>query len=163
MSNKHRSLFVLFALLCLLTSCGVGDDDGERLGEYIVGTWQRGWGEGDVVIEGDVGGDDIDGPIWTPEKFTYDKFIFKDDGTYNGMMRTGSFLVLGIEKDTIFTGSYKCDNSTLKLDYVNQDGLEGTIIALVRSFTEKTLIISYEAEELGASGVRIQMILRKEE
>ena len=39
-------------LLLLLTGCGVGDDNGERLGEYIIGTWQRGWGPGDVIIEG---------------------------------------------------------------------------------------------------------------
>ena len=160
---RASRLFALLALLLpLLSGCGVGDDSGERLGEYIVGTWQRGWGEGDVIIEGSPGEDDPDGPIWTPDRFTYDKFIFKDDGTYNGMMRSGSFLVLGIEKDTVFTGSYKCDNGTLRMDFVNQDGMRGTIIALVRSFTEKTVVISYEAEEV-ASGLRVQFILRKEE
>ena len=38
------------AALFFLIGCGSGDDDGRRLGEQIVGTWQRGWGEGDVVI-----------------------------------------------------------------------------------------------------------------
>ena len=41
-----------FIFLLLLASCGGGDDDGRRLGENIVGIWQRGWEEGDVVIEG---------------------------------------------------------------------------------------------------------------
>ena len=48
------------------------------------------------------------------------------------------------------------------MDLSNQDGLRQTILALVRSFTETTLIISYEAEEI-ASGLRVQMTLRKEE
>jgi hypothetical protein len=144
-------------LLLLLTSCGVGDDDGQRLGEYIVGTWQRGWRPGDVIIEGDTEGK------WTPENFSYDKFIFNGDGTYNGMVRTGTFLILGKMGETIFTGDYKCDNSNLKLDFINEDGQRGTILALVRSFTETTLIISYEAEEIGASGIRVQITLRKEE
>ena len=30
--------------LLFFVSCGGGDDDGRRLGEVIVGTWQRGWG-----------------------------------------------------------------------------------------------------------------------
>ena len=47
------------ALLCLF-SCSGGDDDGRRLGEVIVGTWQRGWNEGDIIIEGDP---DVK-PVW---------------------------------------------------------------------------------------------------
>ena len=31
-----------FILLLLLTGCSGGDDDGRRLGDTIVGTWQRG-------------------------------------------------------------------------------------------------------------------------
>ena len=81
-------------LLLLLSSCGVGDDDGQRLGEYIVGTWQRGWGPGDVIIEGAPEPENPDDPGWTPDRFSYDKFIFYDDGTYNGMIRTGSFVVV---------------------------------------------------------------------
>ena len=149
-------------LLLLLTSCGVGDDDGQRLGEYIVGTWQRGWGPGDVIIEGAPEPENPDDPGWTPDRFSYDKFIFYDDGTYNGMIRTGSFVVLGKLGETIFTGEYKCDNSNLKMDFTNEDGQRGAILALVRSFSETTLVISYEAEEL-ASDLRVQMTLRKEE
>ena len=61
------------ALLCLF-SCSGGDDDGRRLGEQIVGTWQRGWNEGDIIIEGD--------PDIKPENFTYDLFYFYGDGKY---------------------------------------------------------------------------------
>ena len=157
-----RKVSLAGLLLLLLTGCGVGDDNGERLGEYIVGTWQRGWGPGDVIIEGAPEPEDPDDPGWTPERFSYDKFIFNGDGTYNGMIRTGTFTVLGKQGETIFTGDYKCDNSNLKMDFTNEDGQRGTILALVRSFTETTLIISYEAEELGASGIRVQMTLRKE-
>ena len=46
--------------------------------------------------------------------------------------------------------------------FTNEDGQRGAILALVRSFSETTLVISYEAEEL-ASGLRVQMTLRKEE
>lgn len=163
MSSKKGFFWaVCLAALLLLTACGVGDDDGRRLGDYIVGTWQRGWGPGDVIIEGVPSDGDDDGSQWTPERFNYDKFIFHDDGTYNGMVRTGTFCILGTEGDTIFVGDYKCDNSNLKMDLSNQDGLRQTILALVRSFTETTLIISYEAEEI-ASGLRVQMTLRKEE
>ena len=161
-SKKGFFRAACLAALLLLTACGVGDDDGRRLGDYIVGTWQRGWGPGDVIIEGVPSDGDDDGSQWTPERFNYDKFIFHDDGTYNGMVRTGTFCILGTEGDTIFVGDYKCDNSNLKMDLSNQDGLRQTILALVRSFTETTLIISYEAEEI-ASGLRVQMTLRKEE
>jgi len=68
-----KLLFIVF-MLPLMLSCGVGDDDGERLGDYIVGTWLRGWEEGDVVIEGSPL--DEDGyPIWTPERFTDSKYF----------------------------------------------------------------------------------------
>ena len=73
--NKVACLATLFFLL----GCGTGDDDGRRLGDFIVGTWQRGWGEGDVVIEGNT---DLE-----PENLAYDKFMFRADGSYNGMMR----------------------------------------------------------------------------
>ena len=149
-------------LLLLLTGCGVGDDNGERLGEYIVGTWQRGWGPGDVIIEGSPVDEDGEAQ-WTPEKFNYDKFVFHDDGTYNGMVRSGSFYILGTQGDTVFVGNYKCDNSTLKMDLSNQEGQRQTILALIRSFTETTMVISYDAEEMGVSGLTVQMTLRKEE
>ena len=52
MSNK----LYLFLLLPLFVCCGSGDDDGSRLGEQIVGTWYRGWEEGDVEIIGGLDG-----------------------------------------------------------------------------------------------------------
>ena len=78
-------LLLLFNSLIIfsLLSCGTGDDDGSRLGEQIVGTWYRGWEEGDVEIIGDV---DL-----LPEDFIYHYFTFNGDGTYNGMVRDGSF------------------------------------------------------------------------
>lgn len=53
MLSKFLYRAAMVAALVFLTACGGGDDDGRRLGEMIVGTWQRGWGEGDVVIDGD--------------------------------------------------------------------------------------------------------------
>lgn len=119
-----------FILLLLLTSCGGGDDDGRRLGENIVGIWQRGWEEGDVVIEGN---DEI-----RPENFTYDRFEFHDDGTYNGMVRTGTFITYDTSGELIFEGNYQCDNYNLKLRPTSG---EATIVAQVESFSEKTIIL----------------------
>jgi hypothetical protein len=56
MSRKVWKLLLLlftFHFSLLAVSCSGGDDDGRRLGEEIVGTWQRGWNEGDIIIEGD--------------------------------------------------------------------------------------------------------------
>ena len=56
MSGKVWKLLLLlftFHFSFLMTSCDGGDDDGRRLAEHIVGTWQRGWNEGDIIIEGD--------------------------------------------------------------------------------------------------------------
>ena len=133
-----KLLFIVF-MLPLMLSCGVGDDDGERLGDYIVGTWLRGWEEGDVVIEGSPL--DEDGyPIWTPERFTDSKYCFKDDGGYNGMVRTGSFYSLNIDGDTIYTGNYRCDNSNLQLNFMMQ-GRQRQILAQVASFSGLFVII----------------------
>lgn len=158
---RYLPLLFTFHFSLLTTSCGVGDDDGRRLGDYIVGTWQRGWGPDDVIIEG-VPVDEDGDTVWTPDRFTYDKFIFHGDGNYNGMVRTGTFCILGVEGDTAFVGNYKCDNSNLRLDLTNQDGMQQTLLALVKSFTENTLVFSYEAEEI-ASGLHVQMTIRKEE
>ena len=75
LSKKLLYRAACLAALLFVFACGGGDDDGRRLGEVIVGTWQRGWGEGDVVIEGDT---DL-----RPENFAYDQFVFNDDGSYN--------------------------------------------------------------------------------
>ena len=138
------------AALMFTCSCGAGDDDGQRLGEYIVGTWYRGWGEGDVIIDGD---SDIQ-----PENFSYDKFVFMPDGKYNGMMRSGSFATYDVFGDLIYEGTYRCDNNNLRLEYVNESGSKQKILAQVMSFTEDTITLRYENDEYN---VTVTMIIRK--
>ena len=109
-----NSLLILFTIHCslfTLISCGGGDDDGRRLGDSIVGTWQRGWGPGDVVIDGDT---DLE-----PENFVYDQFVFRSDGAYNGMVRKGTFSSYDTEGEIIYEGDYQCDNNNLKLQYTD--------------------------------------------
>ena len=65
---RHYSFLLLFTPLFFFSSCGSGDDDGNRLAEQIVGTWYRGREEGDVEIIGDV---DV-----APEDFIYYYFTF---------------------------------------------------------------------------------------
>ena len=143
---KHLLFLCLF--LPLLAGCGAGDDDGRRLGDYIVGTWLRGWGEGDVIIEGAT---DL-----RPDNFTYATFVFDGDGTYNGMMRSGSFHTYDTDGELLFEGSYQCDNSTLKMEYVN-DGRQ-TILAKILTFTEDTMVIQYKNEDYN---VMVTVTLRK--
>ena len=117
MSRKVWKLLLLlftFHFSLLAVSCSGGDDDGRRLGEEIVGTWQRGWNEGDIIIEGDTS--------VLPENLTYDLFYFYGDGDYNGMVRNGSFLTVDTDGEMIFEGTYQCDNNNLKLDCVNSSG-----------------------------------------
>ncbi len=150
MLSKMIYRAAIVAALILFLGCGTGDDDGRRLGEYIVGTWYRGWGEGDVIIEGDT---DLQ-----PESFSYDKFVFMPDGKYNGMIRDGSFSSYDDFGDVIYEGSYRCDNNNLKLEFVNEEGRKQTILAQVLSFTEDTLTLRYTNEEYN---VTVTLILRK--
>jgi hypothetical protein len=148
-----NSLILLFTIHCLLftlSSCGGGDDDGRRLGELIVGNWQRGWGEGDVVIEGDT--------QWHPEDFSYDIFVFHGDGDYNGMVRNGSFSAYDYFGEILYEGTYRCDNHNLKLEFMDESGRKQTILAQVQMFTEDTLIIKYEN---GDYGISVTLTLRK--
>ena len=138
------------ALLCLF-SCSGGDDDGRRLGEEIVGTWQRGWGEGDSIIEGD--------PDTKPDNLTYDLFYFYGDGDYNGMVRKGSFLSVDTEGEMIFEGTFQCDNNNLKLDCVNSEGESRKILAQVLWFTDKEMQIRYVNDEYD---VTVTVIIRKQ-
>ena len=135
------------AALLLILSCGGGDDDGRRLGEIIVGTWQRGWGEGDVIIEGDT---DLQ-----PENFAYDRFVFHDDGSYNGMVRNGTFVAYDTYGDVIFEGNYQCDNHNMKLE---PSSAEGKMLAQVVSFTDNTLLLRYENEDYN---ITLTFIIRK--
>ena len=141
--------FSLSALLTL-TSCGTGDDDGRRLGELIVGTWQRGWGEGDVVIEGDT---DLE-----PENFTYDQFVFRGDGTYNGMVRKGTFSSYDDMGRIIYEGDYQCDNNNLKLQYLDEGGAKRTSLAQVIEFSDTAIRFRYEEEQYN---ITVTFIIRK--
>ena len=136
MSNKILYRAVCLTALLFLFACGGGDDDGRRLGELIVGTWLRGWNEGDVIIEGDT--------ELRPENFAYDRFEFHDDGSYNGMVRKGTFIAFDTEGYVIFDGNYQCDNHNLKLEPSTG---EGTMLAQVVSFTDNTLMLKYENED----------------
>jgi hypothetical protein len=133
------------ALLCLY-SCDGGDDDGRRLGEVIVGTWQR----DEIIIDGDTS--------IKPEDLTYDLFYFYGDGDYNGMVRTGSFLTVDTVGEMIFDGSYQCDNNNLKLDCVNSSGERRKILAQVLSFTDNQMQIRYVIDEYD---VTVTVIIRK--
>lgn len=134
----------------MLMACGGGDDDGRRLGELIVGTWQRGWGEGDVVIEGNT---DLE-----PENFAYDKFIFRGDGTYNGMVRKGTFSSYDELGRVIYEGDYQCDNNNLKLQFTDEEGTRRTILAQVTEFTNEYIRFHYEEEQYG---ITVTFIIRK--
>ena len=133
------------ALLCLY-SCDGGDDDDRRLGEVIVGTWQR----DEIIIDGDTS--------IKPEDLTYDLFYFYGDGDYNGMVRTGSFLTVDTAGEMIFDGSYQCDNNNLKLDCVNSSGERRKILAQVLSFTDNQMQIRYVIDEYD---VTVTVIIRK--
>ena len=137
---------VCLAALFFTLACGGGDDDGRRLGEMIVGTWQRGWGEGDVIIEGDT--------ELTPDNFTYDRFEFHGDGSYNGMVRKGTFVAYDINGFIIFEGNYQCDNHNLRLE---PNGAE-KMLAQVVSFTDDTIVLRYENEDYN---VTVTIIVRK--
>lgn len=153
MSSKKFFLYraaCLMAALLFFLGCTGGDDDGRRLGEMIVGTWQRGWGEGDVVIDGDT--------ELQPENFTYDKFVFNNDGTYNGMVRKGTFVTIDKEGELIFEGDYQCDNSSLRLEFLDEGGRKQKILAQIVSFTEHEILLRYDSDEWG---VTVSLKIRK--
>ena len=152
LSKKLKYIYraaIMTALLCLF-SCGGGDDDGHRLGEVIVGTWQRGWNPGDIIIDGDTS--------IKPEDVTYDLFYFHGDGDYNGMVRSGSFRTVDTEGEMIFDGTYQCDNNNLKLDCVNSSGERRKILAQVLLFTDNQMQIRYVMDEYD---VTVTVIIRK--
>jgi hypothetical protein len=138
------------AALFFLIGCGTGDDDGRRLGDVIVGTWQRGWGEGDVIIEGQT---DIQ-----PENLSYDKFEFLGDGSYNGMVRKGSFSAWSFDGSLIYEGTYQCDNNNMKLEFRDSEGVDRKILAQVVSFTEDTIWLKYDDE---THHVSVTFVIRK--
>ena len=150
MLSKFLYRAAMVAALVFLTACGGGDDDGRRLGEMIVGTWQRGWGEGDVVIDGDT---DLG-----PDNFTYDQFVFRGDGNYNGMVRKGTFTAYDTEGMVIYEGDYQCDNSNLRLEFLDEGGRKQKILAQIVSFTEHEILLRYDSDEWG---VTVSLKIRK--
>ena len=142
--------FLLSLTSFLLISCGGGDDDGRRFGDYVVGTWQRGWNEGDVVIEGD--------STFRPEDQALDLLVFYDDGSYNGMVRSGSFSSYDFVGYILYEGTYRCDNNNLKLEFKDEGGTKRTILAQILMFSEEALQVRYENEK---PAVTITMKLKK--
>jgi len=138
-----RVILSLLASLLLLTACGTGDDDGLRLAEQIAGTWYRGWQEGDVVIEGR---DDV-----YPDNFSYDRFVFYDDGTYNGMVKKGSAETYDMFGDLIYAGTYECDNNNLRLTFTDEHGSRQVIHAQVLMFSPEVILLRYDSSDYGVT------------
>lgn len=132
-----------FILLFLLIGCAGGDDDGRRIGDTIVGTWQRGSNPDDVVIEGDAELDPDDLPI--------QKLVFLGDGTYNGMVRKGSFQAVSKEGLVTSEGTYQCDNSNLRLEYLDEYDERQKLLMQVLSFTESMVRLRYVMGNLGVT------------
>lgn len=128
---------VLFAFS--VSSCGGGDDDGQRLGELIVGTWQRGYGPTDIIIEGNT--------ELEPENIAYETFIFQGDGSYNGMVREGSFTSIDKFGSTVYTGTYRCDNNNLKLEFTDESNRQQSLLIQVVGFTTDQLRLNYKNED----------------
>lgn len=149
-SRKELRAIVLTLLffLPLLVGCGSGDDDGRRLGDLIVGTWQRGWQEGDVEIEGDT--------ELTPDDLAYDRFVFGGDGSYNGMVRDGSFKALDRQGTVLIEGTYRCDNHNLQLTFADSGGQRQTFLMQVLSFTDDAIRLCFQHE----GGVTVRLVIR---
>ena len=125
-----------FILLFLLIGCAGGDDDGRRIGDTIVGTWQRGTNPDDVVIEGD------------------------SELAYNGMVRKGSFQALSKDGEITSEGTYQCDNSNLRLEYIDEYSEKQKLLMQVVSFTEEVVRLRYV---MGTFGVTITVNIYKQQ
>lgn len=140
-----------FVLLLLLIGCTGGDDDGRRIGDTIVGTWHRGTNPDDVVIEGDA---ELD-----PDALPIQKLIFLGDGSYNGMVRKGSFQALSKDGEITSEGTYQCDNSNLRLEYIDEYSEKQKLLMQVVSFTEDVVRLRYV---MGTFGVTITVNIYKQ-
>ena len=141
-----------FVLLLLLIGCTGGDDDGRRIGDTIVGTWHRGTNPDDVVIEGDA---ELD-----PDALPIQKLIFLGDGSYNGMVRKGSFQALSKDGEITSEGTYQCDNSNLRLEYMDEYSEKQKLLMQVVSFTEEVVRLRYV---MGTFGVTITVNIYKQQ
>jgi len=145
-------LLPFFVLLLLLIGCTGGDDDGRRIGDTIVGTWHRGTNPDDVVIEGDA---ELD-----PDALPIQKLIFLGDGSYNGMVRKGSFQALSKDGEITSEGTYQCDNSNLRLEYIDEYSEKQKLLMQVVSFTEDVVRLRYV---MGTFGVTITVNIYKQQ
>ena len=59
-----------------------------------------------------------------PENFNYHYFTFAGDGSYNGMVRDGSFCAYDTYGDTIYAGTYK--NTDLDVPFTVRIKLSAT-------------------------------------
>ena len=141
-----------FVLLLLLIGCTGGDDDGRRIGDTIVGTWHRGTNPDDVVIEGDA---ELD-----PDALPIQKLIFLGGGSYNGMVRKGSFQALSKDGEITSEGTYQCDNSNLRLEYIDEYSEKQKLLMQVVSFTEDVVRLRYV---MGTFGVTITVNIYKQQ
>ena len=132
-----------FILLLLLTGCSGGDDDGRRLGDTIVGTWQRGTNPDDVVIDGDA---ELD-----PDELPIQELVFLGDGTYNGMVRKGFFQAFSQDGEMTSEGTYQCDNSNLRLEYLDEYDEKQKLLMQVISFTEQVVQLRYVMDAIGVT------------
>jgi hypothetical protein len=91
----------------------------------------------------------------SPENFAYDRFEFNADGSYNGMVRKGTFVAYDTYGNIIYEGTYQCDNHNMKLEPSTG---EGKMLAQVVSFTDNTIILRYENEDYN---ITVTFIVRK--
>ena len=113
-----------FILLLLLTGCSGGDDDGRRLGDTIVGT---------------------------PDELPIQELVFLGDGTYNGMVRKGSFQAFSQDGEMTSEGTYQCDNSNLRLEYLDEYDEKQKLLMQVISFTEQVVQLRYVMDAIGVT------------
>ena len=145
---KYGAACLAALIMCL--SCGTGDDDGSRLGDVIVGSWYR----DSLALESD--------SIFDPEDFTHHRFDFRGDGSYNGMVRQGSFTSISRFGNVINEGTYKCDNDNLRMEYVDDEGVKQTVLSRILSYTDSTIYLNSKFDS-GEIDVYIKMWLKKGE
>ena len=66
------------------------------------------------------------------------------------MVRQGTFVLKSMYGSTIYEGTYKCDNSNIRLEYYDEGSLQ-KILAKVMSFTDTTLQLEYTVEDYGVT------------
>lgn len=108
-----------------------------------MGTWQRGTNPDDVVIDGDA---ELD-----PDELPIQELVFLGDGTYNGMVRKGSFQAFSQDGRMTSKGTYQCDNSNLRLEYLDEYDEKQKLLMQVISFTEQVVQLRYVMDAIGVT------------